>query len=95
MRDLRDKIDSKKLVIRNLKLLLNVVKSKGVISDINRVREEIYKHQSALRDLCDQLAVELPYQPPRPKSLSNGCECGAHWTSFPDHHSDWCPNYRR
>lgn len=25
---------------------------------------------------------------------SKQCECGAHKTSFPDHHSTWCPMFK-
>lgn len=31
---------------------------------------------------------------PESSSPPKQCECGAHKTSFPDHHSAWCPMFK-
>lgn len=97
MKDLRAKIRNQHEVLRNLNILLNNVRDN--YHNAVKVQAEIYKQTEILKNYQQQLTVEgrNMYRSMAKKILTrpHGCECGAHHTSFPNHHSDWCPKYRK
>ena len=93
-----------------LKQLHKQLKSQGRTKDATLVYDEWHKHYQLREQKIVKLHAEqykarqisqdhvgypvMGYENSKPKP-KYGCECGAHHTSFPDSHSDWCPLYRR